>query len=187
MKHCCISAGRRRGARCARQASPAAKIRGEVLRRLYAECGPCPLKRSGIAACIAVAAAVVGVRVEEMEVDRGGLKLTHFLLATLVTGALDARLSLLFGLNEGVVLVADTAGTAFDSAALPLDRIMAMEAHRASRAHGRGRRGAADDDVAIHAFNGQRSGSYIPRLIRRDRTAAVAPTNAAGLCWGWGC
>lgn len=89
----------------------------------------------------------------------GSWWLTHFLLATLVARALDAGLSLLLGLDQGVVLVADTAGTAFGGTTLPLDRIMTVEAHRTSRAHGRGRGGAADDDVAIHAFNDNRSGS----------------------------
>lgn len=83
--------------------------------------------------------------------------MTHFLLAALIARALDARLSLLLGLNQGLVLVADAAGAALDSATFPFDGVVAMDAHRTSRAHGRGRGGAAaDDNVAIHAFNGSK-------------------------------
>lgn len=87
--------------------------------------------------------------------------MTHFLLATLIACALDARLSLLVAIEQGVIIVADAAGTALDSASLPLiNRAMTMDAHRTSRAHGRGRRGgtAADDAVAIHTLNGAKDG-----------------------------
>lgn len=40
--------------------------------------------------------------------------LTHFLLATLVTGSLDAGLAFLLGMSISIVVVIDTAGTAVD-------------------------------------------------------------------------
>jgi hypothetical protein len=100
--------------------------------------------------------------------------LTHFLLATLIACAFDTRLSLLLGLDQGVILVTNATGTAFDGAALPLDRAMTVYAHRASRAHGLGRGCAgADDDVAIHAFNGTRNN----RFPRRDRSPVYPERN----------
>ncbi|KAI1115747.1 hypothetical protein F5Y14DRAFT_113882 [Nemania sp. NC0429] len=120
---------------------------------------------------------------------------THLLLATLITCTLDARLSLLFGLDQRLVLVSKTAGATLDSAALPLERIMMLNAHGTRGSHGRGRGGAAaDDDVTIHAFTGQRIGRYTrskawsERPTSRVRSTATAASSDQ-CCWtelGWG-